>query len=171
MKLTWYRRQMQRQIFASSWFRRINQGLSLAVAAGYGVMLLRLLWLGNWLRLSFAVAVPAVVFLLVGWLRKKWNCPRPFALLGISPLHPHEPGEGCPSRHTASAVILCWTALLMGGWSGWLLFGILLALALLIGAIRVFTGMHFLRDVLLGAGISSLFAAVCYLPLLWLHLG
>ena len=44
--------------------------------------------------------------------------------------------------------------------------GVLLVLTCLIGAIRVFTGMHFLRDVLLGAGLSTLIGAVAYLPLL-----
>ena len=44
-------------------------------------------------------------------------------------------------------MILCWTMLLIPGWWGWVLFGILLVLTGLIGSIRVFTGMHFLRDV------------------------
>lgn len=168
MKLEWYRRQMQRPVFSKALFWQINRGLSFAVAVGYGVTLIRLLWLGSWLRLTAALLVPAAVFLLVGWLRKKWDRPRPFALLNQSPLQPHEPGCGCPSRHTASGVILCWTALLLPGWSGWVLWGVLLAVACLIGAIRIFTGMHFLRDVLLGAGFSCLFGVVFYLPiLLW----
>ena len=143
--------------------------MTLAVAAGYGVALIWLLLLGSWLRLAVAVAVPAAVFFLVGWLRKKWDAPRPFAQLQEQPLRPHEPGCGCPSRHTASAVILCWTMLLIPGWWGWVLFGILLVLTGLIGSIRVFTGMHFLRDVLLGAGISCFFGVLFDLPVLLFH--
>lgn len=169
MKLEWYRRQMHRPLFSKTVFWRVHSCLSLAVAAGYGVALIWLLLLGSWLRLAVAVAVPAAVFFLVGWLRKKWDAPRPFAQLQEQPLHPHEPGCGCPSRHTASAVILCWTMLLIPGWWGWVLFGILLVLTGLIGSVRVFTGMHFLRDVLLGAGISCLFGVLFDLPVLLFH--
>lgn len=166
MKLEWYRRQMRRSLFSAPFFWQVNRGLSLLVALGYGMVLLGLGWRGSWLRLAFALVIPAAVFLLTGWLRKKLDRPRPFALLGEPPLHPHESGQGCPSRHTASAVILCWTALLLPGWMGWTLWGVLLVLACLIGAIRIFTGMHFLRDVLLGAGLSAFIGALAYLPLL-----
>lgn len=168
MKLEWYRRQMQRPLFSSPSFWKFNRSLSLGVAVCYGVILLLLVWQSSWLRLAVGIGVPAAVFFLVGWLRKIWNQPRPFAKLKIPPLHPHEGGNGCPSRHTASAVILCWTGLLVGGWAGWLLFALLLVLAGAIGGIRVWTGMHFLRDVLLGGGISCLAGAACYLPLLWM---
>lgn len=166
MKLEWYRQQMRRPLFSTPLFWQVNRGLSLLVALGYGMVLLSLGWRESWLRLAFVLVIPAAVFLLTGWLRKKLDRPRPFALLGEPPLHPHESGQGCPSRHTASAVILCWTALLLPGWVGWTLWGVLLVLTCLIGAIRVFTGMHFLRDVLLGAGLSVLVGAVAYLPLL-----
>ena len=166
MKLEWYRRQMRRPLFSAPLFWQVNRGLSLLVALGYGIVLLGLGLRGSWLRLAFALAVPGAVFLLVRWLRIKLNRPRPFAVLGESPLHPHEPGQGCPSRHTASAVILCWTALLLPGWVGWSLWGVLLVLACLIGTVRIFTGMHFLQDVLLGAGVSVFIGALAYLPLL-----
>ena len=169
MKLEWYRRQMHRPLFSKTVFWRVRSCLSLAVAAGYGVALIWLLLLGSWLRLAVAVAVPATVVFLVGGLREKWDAPRPFAQLQEQPLRPHEPGCGCPSRHTASAVILCWTMLLIPGWWGWVLFGILLVLTGLIGSIRVFTGMHFLRDVLLGAGISCFFGVLFDLPVLLFH--
>ena len=67
------------------------------MAAGYGVALIWLLLLGSWLRLAVAVAVPAAVFFLVGWLRKKWDAPRPFAQLQEQPLRPHDRGADVPA--------------------------------------------------------------------------
>jgi undecaprenyl-diphosphatase len=84
--------------------------------------------------------------------------PRPFEVLGFAPLTEHSRGNGFPSNHATGAFAL---AIGMSGVPGY--FTILLSLALLLAIARVYTGLHFVTDVVAGALHGT---AVSYL-LLW----
>ena len=114
-------------------------------------------------RVIYFIAVPAADFVFVTVLRFLLNKPRPFEVYAITPLTKHKTGNSCPSRHTSSAFILGMACLYIS-----LPFGILtLSMACIVGATRILCGLHFIRDVLLGVGISILFGTVGFylLPL------
>lgn len=108
------------------------------------------------LRFVYILTVPAFVFLLVTIMRFLLDKPRPFEIYRITPLTAHSQGKSCPSRHTASAFILAMACLYVS-----VPFGILtLCMACIVGATRVLCGLHFLRDVLLGAAISLVLGGI-----------
>ncbi len=103
--------------------------------------------------------VPLAVFLGVTVMRKLINRPRPYEKFGTDPVIPNErKGLSFPSRHTASAFIVALSAFYIS-----IPLGIVLCLiALDISACRVFSGIHFISDVLFGAFISSLFGVLFF---------
>ncbi len=114
-------------------------------------------------RIVFFIAVPAVDLVLVTILRFLLDKPRPFEVYHIEPLLKHKKGNSCPSRHTASAFIIGMACLYI-----YIPFGVLaLCMACVVGATRVLCGVHFIRDVVIGAGISVAIGAVGFyvLPL------
>lgn len=122
------------------------------------LLILELAGGGQWLRSLLVAAVP---FALLTVFRKCCNRPRPYEALGIRPLISKEKsGQSFPSRHVFSAFIIamCWLRYLP--WVGFALLG----LGALLGAIRVVGGVHYVSDVLAGAG----FAVVCGLCGFWL---
>ncbi len=99
------------------------------------------------------IFVPFGVFVFVTVLRKIINEQRPYEKHGISSLFGKTTkGQSMPSRHTASAFVIAMTFLYVD-----FNFGITaLCIAMLIALSRIFAGVHFIRDVLVGAGISIL---------------
>ncbi len=85
--------------------------------------------------------------------------PRPFELLGLTPLLGHDRGEGFPSNHATGAFAL---AVSMSGVPGYSC--VLYLLAILLCISRLYTGLHFPTDVAAGALHGSIIACV----LLWL---
>ena len=105
-----------------------------------------------WLLMGivFFIAVPVIDLIFVTILRFLLDKPRPFEVYQIEPLTKHSKGNSCPSRHTASAFIIGMACLYVN-----IPFGVLtLCMACIVGATRVLCGLHFIRDVLIGAGIS-----------------
>lgn len=116
----------------------------------YGVYPVLLLWLalGKDSRFFWALGVPAVSFLLLSLVRSKLNFPRPYQLLGFVPLIPKDTqGKSMPSRHVFSIFVIAMTFLWVLPWAG----VVLLVLGALLGLVRVIGGVHFPRDVLVGA--------------------
>lgn len=114
-------------------------------------------------RVVFFLVVPAVVLIFVTVLRFLLDKPRPFEVYKIEPLTKHAKGKSCPSRHTASAFIIGMACLYIS-----VPFGILtLCMACIVAVTRVLCGVHFILDVLLGAGISVAIGAIGFyvLPL------
>ena len=109
--------------------------------AGFGEKTLRL------------TLVPLGVLIFVTLLRKLINSERPYERYGTpSVFNKQTIGESMPSRHTASAFVIAMAFIYVN-----LPLGIIgLAVALLIALSRIFAGAHFIRDVLIGAGISIL---------------
>ncbi len=93
------------------------------------------------------VFVPASGFVILSFLRKKVNAPRPYEEWDIKPLLDRDsPGQSMPSRHVFSATIIsmaCLHASLSLGI-------ILLVLSALLGLVRVLGGVHYPKDVVVG---------------------
>ena len=91
--------------------------------------------------------IPASGFVILSFLRKKINAPRPYEVWEIVPLLDRDsPGQSMPSRHVFSATIIsmaCLHASLSVG-------VILLVLSALLGLVRVLGGVHFPKDVVVG---------------------
>ena len=93
------------------------------------------------------VFVPASGFVILSFLRKKINAPRPYEVWEIIPLLDRDsPSQSMPSRHVFSATIIsmaCLHASLSVGLT-------LLVLSALLGLVRVLGGVHFPKDVVVG---------------------
>ena len=93
------------------------------------------------------VFVPATGFVILSFLRKKINAPRPYEEWDIKPLLDRDsPGQSMPSRHVFSATIIsmaCLHASLSVGL-------ILLILSAILGLVRVLGGVHYPKDVVVG---------------------
>ena len=93
------------------------------------------------------VFIPASGFVILSFLRKKINAPRPYEEWDINPLLDRDsPGQSMPSRHVFSATIIS-TACLHASLSVGI---ILLVLSALLGLVRVLGGVHFPKDVVVG---------------------
>ena len=93
------------------------------------------------------VFIPASGFVILSFLRKKINAPRPYEVWEIVPLLDRDsPGQSMPSRHVFSATIIsmaCLHASLSVG-------VISLVLSALLGLVRVLGGVHYPKDVVVG---------------------
>lgn len=127
--------------------------LPFVVFAAYPVMLVYTMIWQQSLFLQ-TLLVPAGVFILVTILRKLIGEQRPYEKYGVpSVFGKTTKGQSMPSRHTASAVIIALALLKINFY-----FGIAtLCIALLIALSRLLAGVHFIRDIAVGAGISVLF--------------
>lgn len=123
---------------------------------------LLLLWLwrtgdGRALR---ALLVPAVSFVLLSVFRHAVNAPRPYQVLEIEPLiHKNTQGYSFPSRHVFSCFVIAMTFLWIVPPVGAILLlgGVTLALC------RVVGGVHWPRDVAVGALVGVLSGAAYWL--------
>lgn len=132
--------------------------LPLVIFAGYPVML-GFVWFLQPDKFLRILCIPALVFLIVTILRKAINRKRPYEKYKIPSLFgKSSSGESMPSRHTACAFIISMAALYAYTRVGCLF----LALSILIAASRILSGVHYVGDVLAGAGISILFGIVFF---------
>ena len=91
--------------------------------------------------------IPASGFVILSFLRKKINAPRPYEEWDIKPLLDRDsPGQSMPSRHVFSATIISMTCLHASLSVGI----ILLVLSALLGLVRVSGGVHYPKDVVVG---------------------
>lgn len=111
-------------------------------------------------RLLRCTLVPGLVFLGGSALRRAINAPRPYEVFGLPPLVKKETrGQSFPSRHVFCAGVIALACL----WVSQPLGIFMVAVALLIAASRVLTGVHFPKDVFAGlvlgfsAGIFGFF--------------
>ena len=104
--------------------------------------------------------VPASGFVILSFLRKKINAPRPYEEWDINPLLDRDsPGQSMPSRHVFSATIIsmaCLHASLSVG-------VILLVLSALLGLVRVSGGVHFPKDVVVGYICALVWGVIFFL--------
>ena len=104
--------------------------------------------------------IPASGFVILSFLRKKINAPRPYEEWDIKPLLDRDsPGQSMPSRHVFSATIIsmaCLHASLSVG-------VILLVFSALLGLVRVLGGVHFPKDVVVGYMCALVWGVIFFL--------
>lgn len=104
-------------------------------------------------RIFKVILVPGISFLLVSVFRHVMDAPRPYVLYDFKPIVKKEKkGQSMPSRHVFSVFVI--------GMAAWYLcpvFGILIFMdGVFMCAGRVIAGVHFPRDVIVGAFIGIL---------------
>ena len=91
--------------------------------------------------------IPASGFVILSFLRKKINAPRPYEEWDIKPLLDRDsPGQSMPSRHVFSATIISMACLHASLTMGM----ICLILSAFLGPVRVLGGVHYPKDVVVG---------------------
>ncbi len=136
----------------------LNSGLTYLCYAIYPLLLVYLAVMRDG-RVLRALVVPGVAFVLLTVVRKKLNYPRPYQVLEITPiLHKSTQGKSMPSRHIFCAFMIAMTFL----WIFPVIGVVLLVLGVVMAVIRVIAGIHFPRDVLVGALVGLLFGLVGY---------
>lgn len=129
----------------------VNRGI---VVVFYGAFALLLGWacVSDPWRLAPLVGVTAVGFVAVSFFRRRFNAPRPYECCAIAPLIARDgAGKSFPSRHAFSAFAIA---------ASWFAASAPIAVVLLVAAVvlavcRVLGGVHFPRDVVVGALIGS----------------
>lgn len=140
----------------------------LLTAAGYLLYPLLLILLAVQTRdlLLRGILVPAVSFVLLSAFRRIRNAPRPYEVYGIEPLiHKETRGKSFPSRHTFCMFLIAssWLLLHVNVWVG----GLLMVAGIAMGTVRVLCGIHFPRDVIVGALAGIACAVIGYLLIPW----
>lgn len=134
--------------FLLSLLRTFNRFMTVVMPIVY-LTLLAIIYLQQGLgkQVLMYVFIPASGFVILSFLRKKINAPRPYEVWEIVPLLDRDsPGKSMPSRHVFSATIIsmaCLHASLSVG-------GILLVLSAFLGLVRVLGGVHYPKDVVVG---------------------
>ena len=101
-----------------------------------------------------AIIVPGVSFILVSVVRYFLNFPRPYEKIEeLVPLYEKKTkGKSFPSRHTFSAFCIAATAIYFNSNLGLFLF----LVGAVLGLCRILSGVHFIRDVVVGAVFGTL---------------
>ncbi len=129
------------------------KGITLFTIAGYGLLLLWLLLEGRWRTLYESILVPGVSFAAVSVFRSLYPARRPYEELSIQPLLMKETkGKSFPSRHVFSISMIGMTFVRVNFHLAMLFF----VLAVLLAALRVLGGVHYVRDVAAGAAMGIL---------------
>ena len=106
------------------------------------------------------VFIPASGFVILSFLRKKINAPRPYEEWDIKPLLDRDsPGQSMPSRHVFSATIISMACLHASLTMGM----ICLTLSALLGLVRVLGGVHFPKDVVVGYMCALVWGVIFFL--------
>ena len=140
---------------------KIINGISTAItyvtAVLYFSVLFWLVWQESYRDACVTIAVPAVSFILVSVFRAKLNARRPYEVYQFQPLISKDKcGNSFPSRHVFSIYIIA-----MAAWYVWMPLGVILCVAGgFLAAARVSGRVHFVKDVLAGAGIGVLIGII-----------
>lgn len=124
----------------------------LTVFASYPILLVyTFLWQKDLFLKS--LTVPAGVFFGITLLRIIIKEERPYVRYEVAPVFAKDSKpDSMPSRHTASAFIIAMAILRFNVWAG----AAYLFIAVMISVSRVCAGVHYVRDVIVGAAIAIL---------------
>ena len=136
--------------------RLLDRALVLLIAVAY-VVAMAFLAITDDPHFLRMLIVPAVVLVVVSALRQAINAPRPYELYDIDPiLEKDTQGKSLPSRHVACATIIaCGLAWFHADWGV-----IALIAAAGVAFTRIVGGVHFPRDVIVGAALAIVCALV-----------
>ena len=134
---------------------------TLVCAGAYLLSLLRLMLLRD-IRLVRVLLVPAACFALCTVLRPVIGRQRPYDRFGAEPVGRYRPGKGksMPSRHTASAAAIALAAAY--AFSSPAVTVCMVLLCLIIAALRVLCGQHYVSDVLAALALSAAVSLIGY---------
>ena len=137
---------------------------TLLCAAVYALSLIMLL-IRQDMRILRVIAVPAACFFAVTALRPVIGRQRPYDRFGAAPVGQYKSGKGksMPSRHAASAAAIAFAVIY--AFPGAASACAMIALALLIAALRVVSGQHYPGDVLAALALSAVFSLIGYILL------
>ncbi|MFC5630093.1 MULTISPECIES: phosphatase PAP2 family protein [Streptococcus] len=126
--------------------RFINHTITKVMYAVYPLLLAFVFWKNGRAVLPYIV-IPGMGFIVLSWVRKVINQPRPYETWTIEPLiEKDSSGQSMPSRHVFSASIISMGVLSVNLWLGILL----LILSALLACCRVIGGVHYPKDVIVG---------------------
>ena len=134
--------------FLLSLLRTFNRFMTVVMPMIY-LTLLAITYLQQGLgkQVGIYLFIPASGFVILSFLRKKINAPRPYEVWEIVPLLDRDsPGQSMPSRHVFSATIISMACLHASLTMGM----ICLTLSAFLGLVRVSGGVHFPKDVVVG---------------------
>lgn len=134
--------------FLLSLLRTFNRFMTVVMPIIY-LTLLATIYLQQGLgkQVGIYLFIPASGFVILSFLRKKINTPRPYEKWDIKPLLDRDsPGQSMPSRHVFSATIISMACLHASLTMGM----ICLTLSAFLGLVRVLGGVHYPRDVVVG---------------------
>ncbi|WP_173250115.1 MULTISPECIES: phosphatase PAP2 family protein [unclassified Streptococcus] len=152
---------IENKIFLLSLLRTFNRFMTVVMPMIY-LTLLAITYLQQGLgkQVGIYLFIPASGFVILSFLRKKINAPRPYEVWEIVPLLDRDsPGQSMPSRHVFSATIIsmaCLHASLSVG-------SILLVFSALLGLVRVLAGVHFPKDVVVGYICALVWGVIFFL--------
>lgn len=134
--------------FLLSLLRTFNRFMTVVMPIVYlTLLIITYLQQGLGKQVLMYVFVPASGFVILSFLRKKINAPRPYEEWDIKPLLDRDsPGQSMPSRHVFSATIISMACLHASLTMGM----ICLTLSAFLGLVRVLGGVHFPKDVVAG---------------------
>ena len=136
------------QPFLLSLLRTFNRFMTVVMPMIY-LTLLAITYLQQGLgkQVGIYLFIPASGFVILSFLRKKINAPRPYEVWKIVPLLDRDsPGQSMPSRHVFSATIISMACLHASLTMGM----ICLTLSAFLGLVRVLGGVHYPKDVVVG---------------------
>ena len=134
--------------FLLSLLRTFNRFMTVVMPIIY-LTLLATIYLQQGLgkQVGIYLFIPASGFVILSFLRKKINTPRPYEKWDIKPLLDRDsPGQSMPSRHVFSATIISMACLHASLTMGM----ICLTLSAFLGLVRVLGGVHYPKDVVVG---------------------
>lgn len=135
----------------------INDACAYLSAAFFGVLLLLAFLEGAYIDTLILGGSAMVGFVFVTVLRAILNKPRPYEVYDFYAVNPSErEGKSFPSRHCFSAFVIATLSIPLSPLSAVAVF----LMAFIIALCRVLTGIHFIRDALVGAIIGILFGVL-----------
>ncbi len=139
----------------------LNKLLTYIIFAAYPTMLIYLFIQKKELLLR-AIIVPAASFMILSIFRRIINLPRPYEVFGIPPVIPKKTkGKSFPSRHVFCVALIGMTALYV--FDSCFIGIVIIIIAVMMAFLRVFSGVHFPRDVIAGFFCGIIMGAVLFI--------
>lgn len=141
------------------WLNIVNKTITSIGYASYPLILVYLFLAKFPITALYATAVPASGFILLTFVRKTINRPRPYETLDIDPIIKKDTkGNSMPSRHVFSMTVIAVTGFFVNGFVG----SVLIALSIMLCFVRVIGGVHYPSDVAAGFLSAVIWGSVLY---------